>query len=349
MLLIKLIVYGRKWGCNLKNYYFLIDLLYYLINYKILKNKENRKMLDRESKPSAKLNGCGVMIDLFAILKSIRNRKKYSNSAIVKTGFTLIEMSIVLVIIGLLIGGIITGQSLIKTAELQSVISDMQTYKQAYNIFKTKYNCIPGDCARATELFGAANSDFNACAALTTPSTGKLTCNGNGNGQIGGSIVTTQYETFRFWQHLVNANLIKGNYTGVAGSLGGFDAVPGINTPVASIVGTGFDIIYWDTATGNSANYAMNYGNVFSFGKKLQGLALGFGEGVFTPKEAFAIEKKIDDGFPATGFLIAKTSPYTWNSTDTKSCSTSVDQYDFTGKYKTHSTVSCAFSIITGE
>jgi prepilin-type N-terminal cleavage/methylation domain-containing protein len=85
---------------------------------------------------------------------------KYKNP-----GFTLIELSIVLVIIGLLAGGILIGRDLIREAELRSQIRQFQEYELAYRTFQTKYDCLPGDCARAQELF-------------------ENEINGNGNGLI---------------------------------------------------------------------------------------------------------------------------------------------------------------------
>jgi len=65
-----------------------------------------------------------------------------------KNGFTLVELSIVLVIIGLLIGGILVGQSLIDSAKLQSFVRQMQQYDAALLTFYTKYKSIPGDSRR---------------------------------------------------------------------------------------------------------------------------------------------------------------------------------------------------------
>src|ERR1700678_1068516 len=61
------------------------------------------------------------------------------------SGFTLIELSIVLVIIGLIIGGILTGQDLIKAAEARAQISQIEKYQTAVNAFYNKYGYLPGD------------------------------------------------------------------------------------------------------------------------------------------------------------------------------------------------------------
>lgn len=56
-----------------------------------------------------------------------------------ETGFTLVELSIVLVIIGLIIGGVMVGRDLIKTSEVRSQISQIEEFKTAVNTFKVKY------------------------------------------------------------------------------------------------------------------------------------------------------------------------------------------------------------------
>ena len=59
-----------------------------------------------------------------------------------KCGFTLIELSIVLVIIGLIVGGVLVGQNLIKAAEIRNQIKQMQEYQIAFNTFRTKYGIV---------------------------------------------------------------------------------------------------------------------------------------------------------------------------------------------------------------
>jgi prepilin-type N-terminal cleavage/methylation domain-containing protein len=88
------------------------------------------------------------------------------------SGFTLIELSIVLVIIGLIAGGILVGRDLIHTAEVYKQIKQMQEYQVALNTFVLKYKCMPGDCTKATTFFGATDAGGNTIF------------NGNGDGLI---------------------------------------------------------------------------------------------------------------------------------------------------------------------
>ena len=69
-------------------------------------------------------------------------------------GFTLVELSIVIVIIGLIVGGVTAGQSLVEAAKMQSQISELRKYEVAFNIFKLEYDAIPGDFSQASDYWG---------------------------------------------------------------------------------------------------------------------------------------------------------------------------------------------------
>lgn len=140
-------------------------------------------------------------------------------------GFSLVELSIVLVILGLLTGGILGGQSLIRAAELRSVTTDVNRYSTAVHSFRNKYYALPGDMPNAVRFWGAqagstADGTDNTCIMLDkdSPATDQRTCNGDGNGNIGwltdfSNVVNM--ETHRAWQHLANAGLIEGKFAGV--------------------------------------------------------------------------------------------------------------------------------------
>lgn len=90
------------------------------------------------------------------------------------SGFTLIELAVSIVIIGLLVGGIAGGSKLLAQAELRAMISQMDQYKADYNSFKLEYNSVPGDMPDSSAF-------FSGCA---TGGTGNNNCDGNGDGYI---------------------------------------------------------------------------------------------------------------------------------------------------------------------
>src|SRR5687767_15863465 len=78
-------------------------------------------------------------------------------------GFTLVEIAIVLVIIGLLLGGILKGQEMITQAKIKNVIADMSGVSAAMYGYQDRYRALPGDdraaAARWTTGVAAANGD----------------------------------------------------------------------------------------------------------------------------------------------------------------------------------------------
>lgn len=185
-----------------------------------------------------------------------------------QSGFTLIELAIVLVIIGLLLGGVLKGQELITQAKIKNVIADFSGTTVAYYGYQDRYKAIPGDDLNATSRWGA-----------TIPS-------GNGNGSLAGNYndnvnaPAATDETSLFWLHLRQSGFVGGSggqdptnaFSGMLGVQAGGDA---LRTAVAT-AGSGF--------TGLiicSANIA--------------------------DKAAVAIDTQLDDGVPNTGTVRAVT------------------------------------------
>lgn len=121
--------------------------------------------------------------------------------------FTLIELSIILVIIGLLVGGVLVGQDMIRAAEIRALKNELHDLSLAVQTFKLKYNCYPGDCDNATSFFG---KNSTLCNSHTGQPGSPGTCNGNGNNML--FTEGTSSDGFYFWQHLTLANLVKYPY-----------------------------------------------------------------------------------------------------------------------------------------
>jgi prepilin-type N-terminal cleavage/methylation domain-containing protein len=111
-------------------------------------------------------------------------------------GFTLVEIAIVLVIIGLLLGGILKGQELITQAKIKNVVNDFNGITAAVNSYRDRYRTLPGDDKGAVARWGATVAN-----------------DGDGNGVVGGvynATGGTPVESQLFWQHLRLAGFVPG-------------------------------------------------------------------------------------------------------------------------------------------
>jgi prepilin-type N-terminal cleavage/methylation domain-containing protein len=129
------------------------------------------------------------------------------------SGFTLVELSIVLLIIGLLASGILVGQDMIRAAELRSITTEKDQIQTAVMLFKNKYLGLPGDLSNATAFWGTMPT---GTCPNASGGNGTQTCNGNGDGNIIiNAVLNYNSESVLIWQHLSNAGLIEGKYTGI--------------------------------------------------------------------------------------------------------------------------------------
>jgi prepilin-type N-terminal cleavage/methylation domain-containing protein len=238
--------------------------------------------------------------------QSLARRSRLSRSADLpssaRSGFSLVELSIVLVILGLLTGGILTGQNLIRAAEIRSLVTQFTGFQAAAYQFRQKYFALPGDMTNATAFWGNADTGATGgqCAApLTDTGTGTQTCNGNGDGILNNG----SNEMFRYWQHLANAGLIEGAYTGVSGPGSNRRAIPGENTPLSRMGKAGWGLSNYNCCVGNNENFYFDYGNHLLFGA--DDGSLSNGAPVLTPKEAWVIDGKVDDGLAVSGRVIS--------------------------------------------
>ena len=93
-----------------------------------------------------------------------------------QTGFTLVEIAIVLVIIGLLLGGILKGQEMITQAKIKNVVNDFNGITAAVNSYQDRYRALPGDDLNARSPLGRGASPATATAYLAMPASDHLTC-----------------------------------------------------------------------------------------------------------------------------------------------------------------------------
>lgn len=190
------------------------------------------------------------------------------NHAMKQSGFTLIEMAIVLVIIGLLLGGILKGQELIDNSKVKRVINDTQGVVAAYNGYVDRFRRIPGDDGPAlVNLTGRGGS----WATVTEF--------GNNNGALDvaqAQVFTGAGEGAAFWQHLKASGFLSGNPADAAA-----DALP--RNSFNGLIGIGRGV------TGMTANIAVCVSQV-------------------PGKAARQIDTQLDDGLGNSGGIRATNS-----------------------------------------
>ncbi len=231
-----------------------------------------------------------------------------------QSAFTLIEISIVVVIIGLIVGGILVGRDLIRVAEIRATVAQVEQFNTAANAFRTKYGCLAGDCAAAVE-FG-----FDPTSA------------GDGNGVVGtcsrlsaGCYVAppTYYATagvheyVDFWYHLSAAGMIPHAFAPYAQVFSAPDEdirTAGIMTPATKLRPFGAASYGWvvrgptTVFPGTTLGVGGPHFGVSTFPAHtlmLSNRAVSWvfpdRNGAFPPADMQAIDNKIDDGLPLTG------------------------------------------------
>jgi prepilin-type N-terminal cleavage/methylation domain-containing protein len=184
-------------------------------------------------------------------------------------GFTLIEIAIVLVIIGLLLGGVLKGQELITGARVRNLISQQDGIKAAFYGFQDRYRGLPGD-------YAAASTNINCTGGCP---------DGNGNGRIEAT-VPSQREDIYAWTHLTAAGFINGSYSALSG-VSSQDTTNTPNNPYSQLVGLMYDGCYGNFADCTSATSPQKH---------------NLKTGSQVPSEILAeVDRKIDDGKPASG------------------------------------------------
>jgi prepilin-type N-terminal cleavage/methylation domain-containing protein len=183
-----------------------------------------------------------------------------------QTGFTLVEIAIVLVIIGLLLGGILKGQEMITQAKIKNVVNDFNGITAAVNSYRDRYRAMPGDDLGAAGRWTGAVS-------------------GNGDGVIQGlygapsaASYTQAMESNLFWWHLRLAGFVAGATTGQAAGQQPSNAANGIMGVETGVTGT----------------------NGLGFTSTI------ICESNLPDKIAIAVDAAMDDGSPSTGQVRAQ-------------------------------------------
>ncbi len=138
-----------------------------------------------------------------------------------QAGFTLVEIAIVLVIIGLLLGGLLKGQEIITHARVNSLENEFNGIKTAIYTYQERYRALPGDDGRADRFTGISSQV------------------GNSDGVIEGGFdsQTADDESRLFWLHLRNAELVAGTSSDQDQPINAFGGIIGASSSVLNIAG----------------------------------------------------------------------------------------------------------------
>ncbi len=262
-------------------------------------------------------------------------RKKHPYTSIhTSKGVSLLEMTVVIVIIAFISGAIVAAKTLMTQAKFKSLMTDIERYTDAIETFKDKYHSLPGDMHDAEDYWGSdascPNTPHNTVPKIAT-------CNGDGDGMVdivAGSSPNVA-ETWRAWQHLANAELIDGTYTGVSGPVVYYHCVNNVNAPEGSLENCWY-LAYEAIPNGNAGIYPYT-GHVINIMKADQ--ATGGIATTMTGEEAKLFDEKFDDGKPGTGDII------TWKPSVIDCAST--DDEDTAEYVTSDDTIRCALKIVT--
>lgn len=199
------------------------------------------------------------------------------------SGFTLIELSIVLVVIGLLTGGILTARSLIHSSQIRAQIQQIQQFDIALNNFYQKYNCIPGDCNFTT--------------------VGSPTHSGDNDGLLedeGGTVPPERFwnENYLFFPML--SMELEEKYAHIGGHF-----VPGESFPKAAIGSGGIGVT---SNTNSEIFYILGFTiNITDGWVSWQSAMMNqvITHGTMSPESSLAIDTKIDDSIYNSGIVVA--------------------------------------------
>ncbi|PIR38134.1 MAG: hypothetical protein COV35_07090 [Alphaproteobacteria bacterium CG11_big_fil_rev_8_21_14_0_20_39_49] len=227
---------------------------------------------------------------MFANLKDQRPKTKDQRLRAEK-GFTLIELSIVIVLIGLIVAGVVGGQALVQQAQVRIIINDYSKYSAAINTFYLEYNSKPGDMRNAFDYWGS-----NCSLAGTA-----IACNGNGNKEIHQTtpgLASDRQEAFMAWRHMNLAGILPGMYDGVGNAGNNHEAIPGVNVPETARGGG------WHISTNSPWMPTNHYPVLEQYERMMVGkfrVNSYVDFAIFSPSEAHGVDVKLDDGMPLNG------------------------------------------------
>lgn len=232
-------------------------------------------------------------------------------------GFTLIELSMVLVIIGLVAGGVLIGKELITGFKLRSVVTDFEKFRTATFTFKIKYNAIPGDMLPAEAAqFGL----FQVTAPCGNPCT-----LGDGIVSYSGAAPSVIYEQNIYWRHLSDAGLLAGNYGNALRADGSPDFSPATSEQAEIWNRENLPIVhytnrYW-LPVSNLIRYFYDASTATYSTGIMKQTYFYIGANIINnpelPSQLYFIDEKMDDGKPNTGKMYNHLYGASWSASPT--------------------------------
>lgn len=211
-----------------------------------------------------------------------------------QSGFTLVELAVVLVIIGLIASAAVAGKEIVEASRTRGIMAEIRDNMQSFEQFVDVYRAYPGDFTKASEVFVDGIDAAVENAQLLYPETTKETFDGNGDNKVTWEVQDNQGvgrstgEGALAWMHLKLAGL--GKYKNLLGVVSNGAAVLGSNVPLSGVDNFGYFIDYNSTMQNH-----MGLGRQVS-GQINNAVSL-------SPQRAEAIDKKMDDGKPNLGIV----------------------------------------------
>ncbi len=239
-----------------------------------------------------------------------------------KAGFSLLELAIVLVVIGLLALLVLSGTNFIESAKLQNSVKQIQAIDAGINLFQSRFNGIPGDLRKAIAM-GIVKD------GITPPAT-----DGDGDGRIetasqnaSGTLIAPDaftYETALVFEQLTASGIINGDYEHPTGS----DVNAGVHVPGIMNGDVPLFVLYAPDIGGNM----MFIGSGTGVGATTNISSLFNGTNGLTPSQALELDAKLDDGDPSSGLfrVVNSSTPFdgTAPATGPNECLVDSDTYN---------------------
>ena len=231
-------------------------------------------------------------------------------------GFTLIEIAVVIVIIGVIASAIVAGQELVKQSELRSIMTELENHKVAYKLFVQTYGKAPGDFPKGSLYWPNGST---GCAS------GSGACDGNGDGlisysQSGGpsgvggvneNVIALRQMKMAGMLDFASVQITSAIYNG---SSSVEKMIPGMNTPKSRRDGAGYFFSGYETANNTyvlnncldtTSPWAGQFVNSVYIGRpdnpSSGDTRGGLSYGALTPREAYLIDEKMDDAKSVSG------------------------------------------------